>query len=139
MRFAFALAFMDVYPGSGFFSIPYLEPWGPRSTTLKLGENLVFIRNSGSEKDLSRMQNRNIAFELCSRPYLQEFNTLFLTIFRTYKIATPPQTKAPVKTTIRDWRLCLYNSFVHAFSPVCGIQCCGSGSTCFWASRIRIH
>jgi hypothetical protein len=24
---------------------------------------------------------------------LQEFNTLFLTRFRTYKIATPPQTK----------------------------------------------
>ncbi len=37
---------------------------------------------------------------------LQEFNTLFLTIFRTYKIITPPQTKTPVKTT--------FNSFVHA-------------------------
>ncbi len=24
---------------------------------------------------------------------LQEFNTLFLTVFKTYKIATPPQTK----------------------------------------------
>jgi hypothetical protein len=33
--------------------------------------------------------------------------------FRTYKIATPHQTKAPeVKTTFRDW--CLYSSFVHA-------------------------
>ncbi len=30
---------------------------------------------------------------------LQEFNTLFLTRFRTYKIAKPPQTKTPVKTT----------------------------------------
>ncbi len=37
---------------------------------------------------------------------LQEFNTLFLmTRFRTYKIATPPQTKTPVKTTFRDWCL----------------------------------
>jgi hypothetical protein len=34
---------------------------------------------------------------------LQEFNTLFLT--RTYTIATPPQTKTPVKTTFRDWCL----------------------------------
>ncbi len=42
---------------------------------------------------------------------LQEFNTLLLTRFRTYKIATPPQTKTPVKTTFRDW--CLYSSFVH--------------------------
>jgi hypothetical protein len=37
---------------------------------------------------------------------LQEFNTLFLTRFSTYKIATPSQTKTPVKTTFRDW--CLY-------------------------------
>ncbi len=36
---------------------------------------------------------------------LQEFYTLFLTRFRTYKIATPPQKKWPVKTTLRD--LCL--------------------------------
>jgi hypothetical protein len=41
---------------------------------------------------------------------LQEFNTLFLTRFRTYKIATPSQTKTPVKTTFRVW--CLYNCFV---------------------------
>jgi hypothetical protein len=41
---------------------------------------------------------------------LQEFNTLFLTRFRTYKIASPPQTKAPVKTTFRD--CCLYSFFV---------------------------
>ncbi len=34
---------------------------------------------------------------------LQEFNTLFLIRFRTYKIATTPQTKTPVKTTFRDW------------------------------------
>jgi hypothetical protein len=42
---------------------------------------------------------------------LQKFSTLFLTSFRTYKIATPPQTKTPVKTTFRDW--CLYSFFVH--------------------------
>ncbi len=42
---------------------------------------------------------------------LQEFNTL-LTRFRTYKIATPPQTKTSVNTTFRDW--CRYSSFVHA-------------------------
>jgi hypothetical protein len=41
---------------------------------------------------------------------LQEFNAKFLTRFRTYKIATPPQTKTPVKTTFRD--CCLYSSFV---------------------------
>jgi hypothetical protein len=27
-------------------------------------------------------------------PILQEFNTLYLTRFRTYKISRPPQTKA---------------------------------------------
>ncbi len=37
--------------------------------------------------------------------FLQEFNTLFLTRFITYKIATPPQTKWPEKTTFRDWCL----------------------------------
>ncbi len=42
---------------------------------------------------------------------LQEFNTLFLTRFRTYKIATPHQKKTPVKMTFRDW--CLYSPFVH--------------------------
>ncbi len=42
---------------------------------------------------------------------LQEFYTLFLTRFRTYQIASPPQTKWPVKTTLRDW--CLWSSFVH--------------------------
>jgi hypothetical protein len=31
---------------------------------------------------------------------LQEFNTLFLTRFRTYKIATPPQTKMTSKDDI---------------------------------------
>jgi hypothetical protein len=37
---------------------------------------------------------------------LQEFNTLFLTRFRTYKIATHhPKQKGPVKTTFRDWCL----------------------------------
>jgi hypothetical protein len=42
---------------------------------------------------------------------LQKFNTLFLTRFGTCKIATPAQTKTPVRTTFRDW--CLYSSFVH--------------------------
>ncbi len=32
-------------------------------------------------------------------------DTLFLTRFRTYKIASPPRTKSPVKTTFRDWCL----------------------------------
>ncbi len=41
---------------------------------------------------------------------LQELNTLFLR-FRTYIIDTPPPTKKPVKTTLRDW--CLYSSSVH--------------------------
>ncbi len=36
---------------------------------------------------------------------LQEFYTLFLTRFGTYKIASPPHTKWPVKTTLRDWCL----------------------------------
>ncbi len=31
--------------------------------------------------------------ELCWRPYTAKFNTLFLIRFKTYKIATPPQTK----------------------------------------------
>ncbi len=31
---------------------------------------------------------------------LQEFYTLFLTRFRTYKIVSPPQTKWPLKTTL---------------------------------------
>jgi hypothetical protein len=43
---------------------------------------------------------------------LEKFTTLFLTRFRTYKIATPPQTKTQVKTTFRD--RCLYSSFVLA-------------------------
>jgi hypothetical protein len=45
---------------------------------------------------------------------LHKFNTLFQTRFRTNKIATPPQTKTPVKTTFRDWFL--YSSFVHDLS-----------------------
>ncbi len=32
-------------------------------------------------------------FELCCRPHSAGVNTLFLTRLRTYKIATPPQTK----------------------------------------------
>jgi hypothetical protein len=36
---------------------------------------------------------------------------MFLARFRTYKIATPPQTKTPAKTTFWNW--CLYSSFVH--------------------------
>jgi hypothetical protein len=43
---------------------------------------------------------------------LQEFNTLFLTRFKTYKIATSLQTKTPVQTTFRY--SCLYSFFVHA-------------------------
>ncbi len=31
--------------------------------------------------------------QLCWRPYLHELNTLYLTRFRTYKIALPPQTR----------------------------------------------
>jgi hypothetical protein len=46
----------------------------------------------------------------------QEFNTLFLTRFRTYKIATQPQTKTPVKTTFRD--RCFYSSFLHLYTPL---------------------
>ncbi len=42
--------------------------------------------------------------ELSCRPYSAgEFNTLFLTTFRTYNIASPPQTNTPVKTTFRNW------------------------------------
>jgi hypothetical protein len=37
-------------------------------------------------------------------------HTLYLTRFKTYKIATPSQTKTPVKTTFMDW--CLFSSFV---------------------------
>jgi hypothetical protein len=57
---------------------------------------------------------------------LQEFNTLFLTRFITYKIATPPQTKTPVKTTFRDW--CLYSSFVHGQAHLtdCITKDCGA-------------
>ncbi len=53
---------------------------------------------------------------------LQKFNTLFLTRFRTYKIATPPPTKTPVKTTFRDW--CLYSSFVHAYQIRADLSWC---------------
>jgi hypothetical protein len=34
-------------------------------------------------------------------PYLQEFYTLFLTRFKTYKIASPPQTKKTSKDDIK--------------------------------------
>jgi hypothetical protein len=44
---------------------------------------------------------------------LQDFTLCFLTRIRTYKIASPPQTKEPVKATLRDW--CLSSSFVHDF------------------------
>ncbi len=44
---------------------------------------------------------------------LQEFNSLFsLTRFRTYKIATTPQTKTPVKTTFRIGVFILPSSMV---------------------------
>jgi hypothetical protein len=42
--------------------------------------------------------------ELCCRPILQEFNTLFLTRVKN-------KTKTPVKATFRDW--CLFSSFFH--------------------------
>ncbi len=48
---------------------------------------------------------------------LQEFNTLFLKRFITYKIDSPPQTKTPVMTTFRDW--CLYSSLVHDAGDNC--------------------
>ncbi len=61
---------------------------------------------------------------------LQQFNTLFLTRFRTYKIATPPQTKTPVKTTFRDW--CLYSAFVHgSVHPDAGATAAAVGA---WAA-----
>ncbi len=44
---------------------------------------------------------------------LQEFYTLFLTRFRTYKIATPSQAKITSNETFRDW--CLLSSFVHEY------------------------
>jgi hypothetical protein len=40
---------------------------------------------------------------------------MFLTRFRTYKIATQPQTKTSVKTTFRDWSL--HSSFTHVPIP----------------------
>ncbi len=44
--------------------------------------------------------------ELCCVDHiLQEFYTLFLTRCRTYQITSPPQTKWPVKTTLRGWCL----------------------------------
>jgi hypothetical protein len=46
---------------------------------------------------------------------LQEFYTLFLTRFRTYKIALPPQTKLTSKDDIKE--LVSLSSFVHAFTP----------------------
>ncbi len=44
---------------------------------------------------------------------LQEFNTLFLTRFRTYKIATPSQAKITSNETFRDWFL--LSSFVYEY------------------------
>ncbi len=46
---------------------------------------------------------------------LQKFYTLFLTRFRTYKIALPPQTKMTSKDDIKG--LVSLSSFVHAFNP----------------------
>ncbi len=59
---------------------------------------------------------------------LQEFSTLFLTRFRTYKIATTPQTKTPVKTTFRD--CFLYSSFSVLF-----VARHGSGSFFFMTKQ----
>ncbi len=39
---------------------------------------------------------------------------LFLTRFRTFKIASPPHTMWPIKTTLRDW--CLSSSFVRTLA-----------------------
>ena len=36
---------------------------------------------------------------------LQEFYTLYLTRFKTFKIAHRPKQKSPVKTTLMDWCL----------------------------------
>jgi hypothetical protein len=44
--------------------------------------------------------------ELCCRPYSAGVLTLFLTRFRTYKIASPPQTKRLVKTTLKFLHPC---------------------------------
>ncbi len=54
----------------------------------------------------------------CAVDYiLQEFYTLFLTRFRTYKIASPPQTKWPVfkGTVSRDFLLLVF--FMNQFPP----------------------
>jgi hypothetical protein len=51
---------------------------------------------------------------------LQEFITLFPTRFRAYKNAAPPQTKIPVKRTLRDW--CLYSSFVHGIDHLPSVK-----------------
>ncbi len=54
---------------------------------------------------------------------LQEFYTLFLTRFRTYKIATPPQTKMTSKDDINGFvslkflRLCMYLLFIDFQGP----------------------
>jgi hypothetical protein len=43
---------------------------------------------------------------LCWRPHLQELNTLYLTRFRTYKIALPPQTKTWTGGGLRQINTC---------------------------------
>jgi hypothetical protein len=57
----------------------------------------------------------NIVYRMEIQSVMLEFSTPLVNCcpsrFRTYKVATPPQTKTPVKTTFRDW--CLYSSFVH--------------------------
>ncbi len=73
---------------------------------------------------------------------LQEFNTLFLTRFRTYNIASPPQTKTPLKTTFRDW--CLYNvvpsSMVTAFFYFLKSKTTFIGAgTEFWSGALRLY
>ncbi len=62
----------------------------------------------------------------CVVGHILQEDSLFLTRFRTYKSATPPQTKTPVTTTFRDW--CLYSSFVHAYKKHGSNQmiCCQS-------------
>jgi hypothetical protein len=58
---------------------------------------------------------------------LQELNTLFLTRFRTCKIATPPpKKKTLVKTTLRDW--CLHSPSSMTGTVRCPAQCSSSKS-----------
>ncbi len=82
-------------------SIPFLWPPPPQSKCTVYTDSVCLWGGGG-------------ALSCTVDHILQEFNTLFLTRFRTYKIATPPQTKTPLKATFRDW--CLFSSFIHALN-----------------------